>query len=359
MRNENPGFTPPNDGASVLVVEGLGAGLGGCDYSLDLIAYITIVSINSGQRTVTEISPQSDCSPVVQDWKNVVLQLVTNVMNSAPNAPTLWGGIMLDEEDDFWETYPGSIAAYWELNAAVEALMMTVPGIPWYYTENFTGEDVWSAAEFDLITRGSVPAPQIATQYMVDVTNSRIFLRGDRALVAWSLHPDYQFRNLYGAEFRIIGEPYRQWGLTLSNCFRIAQVCNDWDGDAVLNAGDNCLSVENTNQQNTDSANQGANRPGTDGDGDACDNDDDGDGYPDAEETSIGEAPTVYCKIMRADVDNDRLVSVLDLSAIASWFGQSVPPAPDRYRQDGDSTISVLDLSIVGSVFTLHVSACA
>lgn len=266
---------------------------------------------------------------------------------------------MLDEEDAFWSTAPGSVAAYRELNESLTTLMLTTPGISWYYTENFTGQGNWSAADFDYITWTSVPAPQIATQYMVDVTNAHQALRQTKVLVTWSLHPDYQFRNLYGAEYRITGEPYRQWGLNLSNCFRISQVCNDWDGDAVLNADDNCLSVENTDQQNTDSSNQGSNRPGTDGDGDACDNDDDGDGYPDAEETTIGEAPTLYCKIMRADVDNDRLVSVLDLSAIASWFGQSVPPAPDRYRQDGDSTISVLDLSSAAAVFLLNVSACA
>jgi hypothetical protein len=66
----------------------------------------------------------------------------------------------------------------------------------------------------------------------------------------------------------------------------------------------------------------------------------------------------VYCGIMRADVDGDGAVSVLDLTVVANKFTQTIPPAPDRYRQDADFTISILDLTRMANVFTQNVSAC-
>jgi hypothetical protein len=67
MHNATPGFAPPDDGASVLVVEGVGTGLGGCSSSdslsatdnLNLINEITILNIEAHKPTVTEISPQA------------------------------------------------------------------------------------------------------------------------------------------------------------------------------------------------------------------------------------------------------------------------------------------------------------
>jgi hypothetical protein len=86
--------------------------------------------------------------------------------------------------------------------------------------------------------------------------------------------------------------------------------------------------------------------------------DSDGDGYPDALELAIGKNPALYCAIMRADVDQDGVVSILDLSTVAKYFGQSVPPAPPLYDQDRDNRISILDLSKMAHVFAQHVSAC-
>ncbi len=51
-------------------------------------------------------------------------------------------------------------------------------------------------------------------------------------------------------------------------------VLNDDDNDAVINIQDNCKNIGNTDQLNTDEDNQG----------DACDSDDDNDGYPDDED---------------------------------------------------------------------------
>ncbi len=137
--------------------------------------------------------------------------------------------------------------------------------------------------------------------------------------------------------------------------------CADTDGDFWADNGDNCPTVANNDQNNTDAANTNANRPGADTFGDPCDGDIDGDGYTNTQETSLitgPENPTLYCNIMRADLDGDRAVSILDLTLAANKFTQTIPPAPDRYRQDADFSISILDLTRMANVFTQNVSAC-
>lgn len=319
MRNLYPGEPAPNDGAAALVVEGLGAGLGGCSYDLNLIAFITITAINAGIPTITEISVQSRCSPNIQDWKNVVLQLVTNVRNSAPDADELWGGIMLDEEPEFWDG--DSVAAYTELNNSVAILLTSFPlGIAWYYTETFSGTNDWSQAEFDAITGYSVAAPQIATQYMVQLTNTRQAATNENILVTWSLHPDYQaYPGLYAASGAINGAPYHnlQWGVDLSNCFRISQVCNDWDGDTVLNSTDNCIAVSNPSQTNLDGNFIGLSpyktfddlsRARSDTSGDECDSDRDGDGRSNSDEGSGSGCSGNTSDPDNADTDGDNFL---------------------------------------------------
>ncbi len=145
-----------------------------------------------------------------------------------------------------------------------------------------------------------------------------------------------------------------------SNCVTIV-AGGDTDGDGVLDPADNCPSTANPTQTNTDSGNTAANRPGTDTLGDACDDDVDGDGYTDAQETALlpAENPLLYCNIMRADVDGDHVVSILDLTLAAARFTQSIPPSPARLNQDSDTVISILDLTRMGNVFTQAVSACA
>jgi hypothetical protein len=133
----------------------------------------------------------------------------------------------------------------------------------------------------------------------------------------------------------------------------------DADGDSVMNASDNCPLVPNLDQTNTDAGNMAMNRAGQDALGDACDADDDGDGYPDTAEASLGKNAISYCQVMRADIDSDHTVTILDLSAAAENYGQSIPPAPERSNQDGDMVISILDLSEMAGVFLQPVSVCA
>jgi sugar lactone lactonase YvrE len=89
--------------------------------------------------------------------------------------------------------------------------------------------------------------------------------------------------------------------------------------------------------------------------------DSDQDGYTDQQETAIGKDPMIYCPIMRADVDGDGTVTILDLAKVAGFFGQMVPPAPPRYRQGPPpfgSAINILDLSKMAMQYYKTVSAC-
>ena len=137
------------------------------------------------------------------------------------------------------------------------------------------------------------------------------------------------------------------------------------DGDGIAAAVDNCVFDANSAQTNTDAANTAGNRPGADLLGDACDDDKDGDGYTLQQEQAVGfpaNKDLSYCSIMRADVDTDHVVSILDLTDLAQFFGKNVSSgiirAPERYKQDADDTISILDLTDVAAVFTKNVSAC-
>lgn len=249
MQDVEPPNTPPIDGASVLVVEGTGAGVTGCVHNITSIVNMTVANINQHKPTVTEISPQSQSAnpagcfynATVQDWQNAILQIVTGVENGAPDAPTWWGGVMLDEEDGFW-TSSDSFEAYSDLNGAVETLMAPQLGISWYYTETFSSLNAWSQEAFSVITGDSHAAPAIATDYMVQLANQWQLLNNQSLLVTWSLNVDYRDiepHGFYGSEFRINGAPLNQWGMNLSNCFTTGnELCDDWDGDGTDNASD-------------------------------------------------------------------------------------------------------------------------
>lgn len=242
MRSTVPPLSEPNDGADVLVVEGLAAGVGtgGCDVTtLDVVKFVTVAAINAGRKVVTQISPQSGCSDDLDDWKDMLDELVSFVVDNAPSSGTYWGGVMLDEEDDFW-TSSDSVAAYVELNEFTSDLLAGTPGVSWYFTETFTGEDVWDQSDFNQITGDSYPAPQIATDYMVEMTNGLPTILYSQILVTWSLIEDYgvDFRSLYRASSRIGRAPLKMWGLDLSNCFTptnlVLQCGPDEDDDGLI-----------------------------------------------------------------------------------------------------------------------------
>lgn len=77
---------------------------------------------------------------------------------------------------------------------------------------------------------------------------------------------------------------------------------------------------------------------------------------PTSTPTATAEPPP--CPIRRADVDGDGVVSILDLTLVAGYFAQSIPPAPPGYDQDADGVISILDLTKMAVVFTQSVANC-
>ena len=62
---------------------------------------------------------------------------------------------------------------------------------------------------------------------------------------------------------------------------------------------------------------------------------------------------------MRADVDGDGAVSILDLTLAGQKFAQSVPPAPSATGRTPTRQISILDLTRMATVFTQNVASCA
>ena len=143
--------------------------------------------------------------------------------------------------------------------------------------------------------------------------------------------------------------------------------CPDSDCDGVSDLTDNCPNVYNPDQLNTDAGNIVLYRAGADALGDACDPDISGDGYGNVAKTALGKSLTDYCPIMRADVDGDGVVTILDLSKTAQKFGQTFPPTDpavgldtgvQRLNQDADNVISILDLTKQASVFGKPVTLC-
>ncbi len=132
----------------------------------------------------------------------------------------------------------------------------------------------------------------------------------------------------------------------------------DVDADGVPDAVDNCPFVPNPGQANTDAGNAALGLPGSDALGDACDPDIDGDGYLNADEGALGKSTVTYCATMRADVNGDGSANLLDLAKLALYFGQAIPPAPERYAQNADSIINLLDLAQQALVFGQNVSGC-
>jgi subtilisin family serine protease len=65
--------------------------------------------------------------------------------------------------------------------------------------------------------------------------------------------------------------------------------------------------------------------------------------------------PLKTTKLAKSDVDLDGFVSILDLSKVATWFGNTINPSVTDPRwegdMDGDGQISILDLTVMGLNF--------
>jgi hypothetical protein len=124
----------------------------------------------------------------------------------------------------------------------------------------------------------------------------------------------------------------------------------DTDADGLANTADNCPTVANPDQLNTD------------GDtlGDACDADDDNDGFSDVVEISAGTNPLLKCGVdaWPADISNDGFSDTADIGALTAVFGQSVPPAPARRNIAPDPPDGFVDTGDIGRMTGLFGQSC-
>ncbi len=160
----------------------------------------------------------------------------------------------------------------------------------------------------------------------------------------------------------------------------------DLDGDSAITVldlsliashlGQHCSGFDTDHDGLSDSAELTAgtnkNNPDSDGDGlpdgvevysfgsNPTNIDSDGDNYTDGEEAALGKTPTVFCKVMRADIDKDHVVSILDLSATASAYLKMLGQPGFRADADfdHDNVISILDLSYQASVYLQNIAVC-
>ena len=112
----------------------------------------------------------------------------------------------------------------------------------------------------------------------------------------------------------------------------VAEGCTDSDGDHVADSIDNCPTVYNPDQLNSDGGKRPAgpqipggwaSNPAADKLGDACDPDDDNDGLPDASENELS------CPYrLNADSDGDRIVDGYEVSHSTNACDAGSPATP-------------------------------
>lgn len=148
----------------------------------------------------------------------------------------------------------------------------------------------------------------------------------------------------------------------------VDSACDDSDGDGILDAADNCPYHYNPDQTNTDAdlgalgAAIGGATTG-DGEGDACDPDDDDDGFSDADEALIGTERLDNCPgspgpggdAWPPDFDMNQEINVLDVVQMTPPVFGSSTTNPDTDGDGIDDYTPRADLNPDGAINILDV----
>ena len=92
--------------------------------------------------------------------------------------------------------------------------------------------------------------------------------------------------------------------------------------------------------------------------------DSDSDGWTDCQEAVIGTDPAAPCSTgpahdaWPADLNNDGISDITDISLLAGSFGQPVPPAPPRHDVAPDPPDGIVDISDISAVAAFFGQAC-
>jgi len=213
--NVLPGFPPVPSGADGIVVEGLlyevegGPTPPGCGTpSAGEAAQATVYWLQQGFQVWTEVSLYAPCGKTISQFQNDIAGILSYVVNNAPSGSLYrWHGFMLDEESAWGFTVDELVS----LNGWMANVMVLFTEPPnWFSTESFSGQGDWAQNEFNGITYASYPAPQIATDYMAQLTNSFYQSFGTNTLVTWSSTADYPANYDSEAESvnAVTGTPY-------------------------------------------------------------------------------------------------------------------------------------------------------
>ena len=104
-----------------------------------------------------------------------------------------------------------------------------------------------------------------------------------------------------------------------------------------------------------------------DGQGDACDLDDDNDTWTDSAEVTIGTNVLDNCAgtpgtggdAWPADVNSDSFSDISDVAFLTGNFGAAVPPAPARYDIAPDSPDGFVDITDVARMTSVFGQSCS